>query len=107
MLVDALLERKGSDIMLIDIHEQSVFADYFLLCTGESEPQLKALTENVLLTAKKNNGSLPQGVEGQAADGWVLVDFGDVAVHLFAPEQREYYDLESLWHDGRVVVRLQ
>lgn len=93
--------------MLIDIRDQSIFADYFLLCTGESVPQIRALRENVLLTAKKSDGSLPKGVEGQAEDGWVLIDFGDVAVHLFAPEEREYYDLESLWHDGRVIVRLQ
>ncbi len=60
-----------------------------------------------LESAKRLGGRMPRGVEGQPGDGWVLVDFGDVVIHLFSPEKRDYYDLESLWHAGRVVVRMQ
>jgi ribosome-associated protein len=107
LLVDALLEKKGLDILVLDIHSQAVFADYFVICSGESEPQLRALMQAVQSEAKQVGDRLPKGVEGAPADGWVLVDFGEVVVHLFAVEKRAYYDLESLWHRGRVVVRMQ
>ena len=107
LLVDALLDKKGVDILALDIHAQAIFADFFVICSGESEPQLRALTQAALESAKKEGGRMPKGVEGLPADGWVLVDFGDVVVHLFSPQKRSYYDLESLWHNGRVVVRMQ
>ena len=107
LLVDALLDKKGVDILALDIHAQAIFADFFVICSGESEPQLRALTQAALESAKKEGGRSPKGVEGTPADGWVLVDFGDVVVHLFSPQKRSYYDLESLWHNGRVVVRMQ
>lgn len=107
LLVDALLDKKGVDILVLDIHEQAIFADYFVLCNGESEPQLRALTQAVVENAKKDGERRPKGIEGQPVDGWILIDFGDVVVHLFSPEKREYYDLESLWHQSRVVVRMQ
>ncbi|MBP6016010.1 MAG: ribosome silencing factor [Candidatus Promineofilum sp.] len=107
LLVDALQEKKGLDILVLDIHSQAVFADYFVICSGESEPQLRALMQAAQIEAKKQGDRRPKGVEGTPADGWILVDFGDVVVHLFAVEKRAYYDLESLWHKGRVVVRIQ
>ncbi|RIK24033.1 MAG: ribosome silencing factor [Anaerolineae bacterium] len=107
LLVDALQDKKGIDILVLDIHSQAVFADFFVICSGDSEPQLRALMQGVLQQAKKEGDRLPKGVEGTPADGWILVDFGEVVVHLFAAEKRAYYDLESLWHKGRVVVRMQ
>ena len=107
LIVDALLDKKGIDILVLDIHSQAVFADFFVICSGDSEPQLRALMQATQFEAKKGGDRMPKGVEGTPADGWVLVDFGDVVVHLFASEKRAYYDLESLWHKGRVVVRMQ
>jgi ribosome-associated protein len=107
LLVDALLDKKGVDILVLDIHEQAVFADYFIICTGESEPQLRALSQAVIENARQEAKRRPRGVEGQPMDGWVLVDFGEVVIHLFAPDKREYYDLESLWHQSRIVLRMQ
>ena len=107
LLVDALLDKKGVDILVLDIHVQAIFADFFIICTGESEPQLRAMSQAALESAKRLGGRMPRGVEGQPGDGWVLVDFGDVVIHLFSPEKRDYYDLESVWHAGRVVVRMQ
>lgn len=102
-----MVEKKGSDILLLDISDQAVFADYFLICTGETEPQLRALSQSALGMAKQDAGATPRGTEGEPAHGWVLLDFGDVVVHLFLPRKRKYYDLESLWHNGRVVIRMQ
>lgn len=107
LLVDSLLEKKGSDILLLDIREHAAFADYFLLCSGENDRQLKALAENVALDAKKDGQARPMGYEGAAEDGWVLIDFGDLIVHLFSPEKRAYYNLETLWDDAHVVMRMQ
>ncbi len=107
LLVDSLLEKKGSDILLLDIREQAAFADYFLLCNGENTPQLKALAENVTLDAKQEAEVRALGYEGDAEDGWMLIDFGDLVVHLFSPEKRAYYNLETLWDDAHVVMRMQ
>lgn len=107
LLVDALLEKKGSDILLLDVRHQAIFADYFLLCNGDSEPQLRALAASLVGRAKETAAVRPRGTEGEPADGWILIDYGDVVVHLFAPVWRTYYDLESLWHEARVVMRMQ
>ena len=93
--------------MLMDIHEHAVFTDYFLICSGDNRRQLKTLAESVYQEAKEKAAALAWGVEGDPDTGWVLVDFGDVVVHIFAPEQRAYYDLEELWQDGHVVLRMQ
>ncbi len=106
ILVDSILDKKGSDILLLDLREQSIFADYFLICSGENERQLRALAENIRADAKKEAGILAFGVEGIPEAGWILVDFSDLVVHVFAPETRHYYDLESLWEDGHVVLRM-
>ncbi len=107
LLVEAILDKKGSDILLLDIQEQAIFTDYFVLANGDSNRQLSALSEGVAEAAKILGDTLPWGVEGEPESGWLLVDFGDVVVHLFSPEMRRYYSLEELWSDGRVVLRIQ
>ena len=104
-IVTALEEKKGEDILLLDIHAQAIFADYFVICSGSSDRMLDALVEAALEQAR---GQPYRGrVEGLPRDGWVVVDFGPVVVHLFTPDQRAYYDLESLWAEGRVLLRMQ
>ncbi len=105
--MDVLTDRKGEDILLLDIHEVSVLADYFVICSGTSERQLGALRASVREEMKKAMGIFPLRVEGKPSSGWVLMDYGSVVVHLFAPELRAFYDLEDLWREGRVVVRIQ
>ncbi len=105
-MVDALEDKKGEDILLMDIQNLASFADYFVLCNGTSDRMLEALADAVRETAKKNYGINAQ-VEGEPIDGWLLVVLGDVVVHLFSPDQREYYDLEKLWDRGRVLLRVQ
>ena len=101
-----LEDKKGEDILLMDIQNLASFADYFVLCSGTSDRMLQALADGVSEDVKKQFGILSQP-EGQPIDGWLVVHLGDVVVHLFSPEQREYYDLEKLWDQAKVLLRLQ
>lgn len=93
--------------MLLDIRDISLITDYFILCSGASERQLKAIVEGIEDVAKKTYGLHPWHIEGEATEGWLLMDYGDIVVHIFAPQQRSYYDLESLWKQAHVVLRIQ
>lgn len=104
--MNTLEEKKGEDIVLLDIHEIASFTDYFIIASGTSDRMLNALADAVQETAKKQYG-LNGREEGKTQTGWVVVDFGDIVVHLFSEEQREYYHLENLWENGKVLVRLQ
>ncbi len=90
----------------MDIKDVVSFTDYFVICTGTSDRMLDALASAVVddMKAKHRKRGKKQGL---AHDGWLVVDFGDVVVHLFSPDQRDYYQLEELWEDGKVLLRLQ
>jgi ribosome-associated protein len=106
LIVDTIADKKGENVVLLDIREVSILADYFVIASVTSERQARALVEAVREEIKKALDARPLHVEGEPASGWVLVDYGGVVVHLFAPEVRAYYDLEELWKEGRVVVRM-
>jgi ribosome-associated protein len=106
-IVDVVEDKLGEDILLLDIRELCLFADFFVICNGTSERQLKALVESVHQTVKQELGILPHHMEGEAVSGWILMDYSDVIVHIFAPELRAYYDLEGLWQEGKVLLRMQ
>lgn len=99
-------EKKGEDIILIDIHELADFTDYFVICSGTSDRMLKALAGEVK-DYLRDHHELRGRVEGMPQDGWVLVDYGDVILHLFSPDRRDYYRLEELWGEGKILLRLQ
>src|SRR5512133_229952 len=105
-VVTTLEDKKGEDILLLDIQNLASFADYFVVCNGTSDRMLESLADAILESAKKQFG-INSRVEGQPEDGWLVVDLGDVVVHLFSPDQRDYYDLEKLWDRGKVLLRLQ
>jgi ribosome-associated protein len=107
LLVDTVLDKKGSDITLLDLREQAVFADYFLICNGENDRQLRAMASSIAQDAKQKARARAKSIEGSPEAGWVLVDFGDLLVHLFSPDKRHYYDLDGLWDDAHVVMRMQ
>jgi ribosome-associated protein len=104
--VNALEEKKGEDILLLDIHQIAPLADFFVICSGTSDRMLDALMDTVKKSVKQKHQIRPR-IEGSPGDGWVLADFGDVVLHLFSPERRNYYRLEELWSQGRVVLHLQ
>lgn len=107
ILVDTILDKKGGNIILLDIRDEVVFTDYFLICSGDNDRQIRALADGITEEAKKKADAIPWGTEGEASSGWVLLDYGDLIVHLFSPEMRTYYNLEELWSDGHVVLRMQ
>ncbi|MCS7009766.1 MAG: ribosome silencing factor [Anaerolineales bacterium] len=101
-----LEEKKGEDILLLDVHEITSFTDYFILCTATSSRMLEALSEAILEKVRQAFQKKTRP-EGAAETGWVVLDYGDVVVHLFDPELRSYYNLEDLWREGKILVRLQ
>lgn len=105
-IVDTIADKKGEDILLLDIGDISILADYFVIASTASERQAKAVAEGIKQGTKETFDVGPLRVEGEPASGWVLMDYGSVVVHLFTPEVRAYYDLEGLWQDGRIVVRM-
>ncbi len=105
MAVDAASDKKAQDILLLDVRDVASFTDYFVICSGTSERQIRAITDGID-EALAERGVEPYKREGTPADGWVLLDYSDVVVHIFAPEQRAFYGLEKLWERGRVVARL-
>lgn len=90
----------------MDIFDLTVFASYFVICSGTSERMLKTLADAAAEAAKKEYGLIAR-TEGDTMGGWILIDFGDVVVHLFSPERRAYYRLEELWEQGKVLLHLQ
>lgn len=103
--MEALEDKKGENILLLDIHEQAVFADFFVICSGTSERMLKALLDAVDEQVHQKYNRRAR-LEGRPEDGWVLADFGEVIVHIFSPDRRNYYRLEELWSKGKVLLHV-
>jgi ribosome-associated protein len=90
------------------LRPDTIIADFFVICNGNSDRQLKALADHVRVEVKEKYGKLPHSVEGEADTGWVLMDYGDIIVHLFLERQRNYYDLEGLWRkEANVLLSIQ
>ena len=106
-MVDTIIDKKGVNILLLDIRDDTVFTDYFLICNGENDRQIKAIADGIADQAKAKANVLPWGTEGEPTTGWVLLDYGDLVVHLFSPEMRDYYRLEDIWTNAHVVLSMQ
>jgi ribosome-associated protein len=96
LVLDALDDLKGINIVELDVRQMTDVTDYLVIATGSSNRHVKALANNVSDEGKKR-GMRPIGVEGENGSEWVLVDFGDVVVHVMLPATRDFYDLERLW----------
>jgi len=105
-IVDIAADKKAEDVVLLDIRRLTTIADYFVICSGASERQIAAITQAVLEEMDKESIA-PLHSEGIGESGWVLLDYGSVIVHIFAPEVRDYYRLERLWSQALTVVRIQ
>jgi ribosome-associated protein len=106
-IVDIAADRQASDILLLDLRAISPIADYFVICSGNSERQLEAIEREIVDQLRDHEHLRPRQREGNAASGWVLLDYGDVVVHIFSASEREFYRLEELWSAAPTVVRVQ
>lgn len=104
-IVEIASDKKGSDIVMLRTAELTTMADFFVICSGRSDRQVQALA-GAIVDELRDDGIRPLGIEGKASARWVLLDFGSVIVHVFAPEEREYYGLERLWSKAAQVVRV-
>lgn len=105
-VVEAASSKQAGDIVLLDAREVCSFTDYFVICSGESNRQIQAIYDEVAHILKEAY-VLPHHREGTVDSGWLLLDFGDVVVHIFAAFEREYYQLDRLWSQASTVVKIQ
>jgi len=100
--LDALLDKKGEDVRVIDISEVSTIADYFVIASGSNINQVQALVDNVEEQMHKA-GYVDPKIEGHGSSTWVLMDYEDIVVHVFSEEDRSFYNLERIWKDGKEI----
>ncbi len=103
-ITKGIQEKKGENIIIADLSGiEGTVADYFVICQGNSPSQVEAITESVGDVVRESSGEKPVNVIGLGADQWVAMDYTDVLVHIFLPETRQFYDLENLWEDARLI----
>jgi ribosome-associated protein len=103
-IADLAADRKALDIVQLDLRGMVGYADYFLICSGRSDRQTKAIHDAIHEGMKRELGLFPRRVEGLTEGRWILMDYLDVIVHVFTPETREYYRLEQLWGEAPALV---
>jgi ribosome-associated protein len=103
LAAEAADDRKAGDMVLIDISQVSTLADYLLIVSGFSKVQLRAISGSIIDKIEEQFHRLPLRTEGQDRGGWILLDYGDLIVHIMMPEQREFYNLEAFWGHGQIV----
>ena len=103
LAVSALEDKKGEDIKIIDIHDVSVLADYFIIADGNNASQVQAMADNVEEVLGKA-GYVCRQIEGYQNASWILMDYGDVIIHAFSRDDRLFYDLERIWRDVKTIV---
>ena len=104
--VGAASDKQASDIVLLDARAVCSFADFFVICAGDSERQTRTIYDEIAHSLKRE-GVLPHHHEGTIDSGWLLLDYGDVIVHIFGALEREYYRLDELWREAKPVLRIQ
>jgi len=100
---ELMMEKKAIDIIIIDVRKITTLTDFFVVCTSESQPQTRAITDHINQKMKEE-GVRSWHIEGYEHLDWVLVDFVNIVVHIFSKETREYYELERLWADGTITI---
>lgn len=105
-IVDVAEDKKASDITLMDLRALTTLTDYFVIVTGSSSRQIGAISA-AILEGMTDRGTRPVANEGRPDDGWMILDFGQVIVHIFAPAERAYYDLERRWQEATALLKIQ
>lgn len=99
-------DKQASNIVLLDVRDLCSFTDYFVICAGDSDRQVRTIYDEIGQNLKKA-GIKPHHHEGTLDSGWLLLDYGDVIVHVFGASERDYYNLDGLWHEATPVLRIQ
>ena len=105
-IVDIAVAKLASDILLLDVRELTLIADYFVICSGSTARQLNAVASDIV-DGMKERGVRPRHVEGTSDSGWELIDYGDIIVHVMTPAIRGLYDLEGFWKGAQTVIRIE
>ena len=98
---ELILDKKGDDIKILDVRELTSLTEYFIICTSDSAPKTRAITELIKIELKKDNIS-PWHIEGLEKMEWVLLDYVNIVINIFNPEMRKYYNIERLWSDAKI-----
>jgi ribosome-associated protein len=101
--VRAAESKKATEIKVLDLTGITSFADYFVICTGGNQRQIQAISDEIGMQLKQQAREWPKSIEGYGQAEWVLADYGDLLIHIFSPKAREYYDLERLWRNSKIV----
>jgi ribosome-associated protein len=96
-------DRKGGDISILQVTEVSYLADYFVIVTGFSRTQVKAIADAILDKVETEHHKSPLRVEGLGENSWIVIDYGDVIIHIFLPQEREFYNLEAFWGHAQAI----
>jgi ribosome-associated protein len=99
LCVNAALEKKAKDIIILNMQKVTSFADYSIICSGNSDRQVQSIAQSIEESMKKS-GFLPLGIEGEKTARWILMDYADIIVHVFYEPVRDFYDIERLWSDA-------
>jgi ribosome-associated protein len=104
-IIEAIQEKKGKEIVKLDLQDlKNTICDYFIICQGDSNTQVRAIADNIEKQAFLKLENKPHHIEGRENSQWILVDFFSVVVHIFQVEQRKFYKLEDLWSDGKLEI---
>jgi ribosome-associated protein len=104
--VEAASDKQADNIVMLDTRQVCSFADFFVICSGDSVRQIEAIWQEIREKLKRD-GVIPSHIEGAADSGWILLDLGEVIVHIFSSLQRDYYRLDDLWYKASPVIRIQ
>ena len=104
--IEAASDKQASGIVLLDARGKCSFTDYFVICSGDSARQLQSINDEIERVLKKE-GVSPYHAEGTMDSGWIIIDYGDVIVHIFAPAERQFYNLDQLWGEAKPLVVIQ
>lgn len=104
--LEAASDKQANDVVMLDARQVCSFADFFVICSGESTRQIEAIWQEIRKTLKEA-GLIPYRSEGTADSGWILLDLGDVIVHIFSLAHRDYYQLDELWDKATPIIRIQ
>lgn len=106
LITKAADDRRALDILTLDLQGITLVADYFVICSGTSDVHIRAIAEGIEETLKKEHHIRPAAVQGRTEANWIILDYGDVVVHVFSEAERVYYDLEELWDKAPIVERI-